>query len=421
MGTYEISQRTHYSKIRIYDLEKDIDIAQENPQLYDEITEDFRKQFLNAEHYFDISFDKIVSVKESFFKDDLKYIFIPDGITKILDCTFANLDIISISLPDSLESIGNRAFLMCRNLISIDIPDSVKKIGNTIFKDCCKLRNVKLPSNIKELPNNTFDNCKSLEKINIPNSMNLIDTSAFMDCISLTDVKLSKNIKTISTAAFYGCKQLTNIDLPEGLQNIGGECFSYCTSLKEIIIPDSVSRINGSTFVGCENLEHVKMSNQLNVLEYGMFDDCTKLNSIFLPDNITKLSSILFNSVKSLNNINIPKNLKEIEGAPFANNSIKSLTFNYDLKELNSNHQKYDLLYNSGINKLVINKFVKIITPNAFCVAGAKITSIDYLGSKEQFEEFKNNNKALFDILPNIKEINFLEKSLAAPEIELLH
>lgn len=65
-----------------------------------------------------------------------------------------------VRLPDTLEEIGEKAFINCVALTEIDIPDSVTKIGIKAFECCEKLKRVKLPSGLKELPLGVFYDCK---------------------------------------------------------------------------------------------------------------------------------------------------------------------------------------------------------------------------------------------------------------------
>lgn len=84
----------------------------------------------------------------------------------------------SITIPNTVKSIGNDAFLMCSGLESITIPSSVNSIGNDAFSDCENLTNINL-GNVVSIGNNAFVRCNSLSSITIPGSVTEIGANAF--------------------------------------------------------------------------------------------------------------------------------------------------------------------------------------------------------------------------------------------------
>lgn len=160
-----------------------------------------------------------------------KYCGLP--VTAIGKNAFYNYSwlLLSVSIPNSVTSIGDAAFASCHTLTSINIPDSVTSIGDYAFTDCT-----------------------SLETIIIPNSVTSIGSSAFSDCSKLTSVTIPNSVTSIDYRAFYNCASLENIIIPDSVTSIGNRAFSDCTSLTSIIIPDSVTSIGSSAFSGCDSL-----------------------------------------------------------------------------------------------------------------------------------------------------------------------
>jgi len=116
----------------------------------------------------------------------------------------------------TVTSIGVDAFLGS-SVTSITIPDSVTSIGVS-----------------------AFENCSSLTEITIPDSVTSIGVSAFGNCSSLTSITIPDSVTKISWMAFYGCSSLTSITIPDNVITLGdndGDVFDGCTKLKSITAP----------------------------------------------------------------------------------------------------------------------------------------------------------------------------------------
>lgn len=227
-------------------------------------------------------------------------------------------NITSISIPDSVISIGPAAFYMCTNLKSIEIPDSVISIGDIAFCGCDNLTSVDIPDSVVSIGKGAFGMCSNLMNIVIPNSVTSMDINAFAGCSSLTDIVLSNSIKEIGGGAFTNCTALTSITIPNSVISIGEYAFYGCTSLMNISLSNSLASISDFTFGNCSSLVSITIPDGVTSIGEEAFSWCENLESVTLPESVTSIGDLAFSWCSCLESINIPKKINHIgEGAFF--------------------------------------------------------------------------------------------------------
>ena len=244
---------------------------------------------------------------------------VPNSVTTIGNKAFSECDsLTSINIPNSVTTIGDWAFASCDSLTSINLPNSVTTIGNWAFEGCNSLTNINIPNSVTTIGNSAFNGCNSLTSINIPNSVTTIGVSAFFDCNSLISINIPNSVTTIENDAFWGCKSLTSINIPNSVTTIGDGAFASCDSLTSMDIPNSVTTIGNSAFRDCHSLTNINIPNSVTTIGDWAFAFCKSLTSINIPNSVTTIGNEAFRACKSLTSINIPNSVTTIGNKAFA-------------------------------------------------------------------------------------------------------
>lgn len=115
---------------------------------------------------------------------------LPEGYNgknySISQYAFYRNDITSVTIPDSVTSIGSNAFYGCTSLTSITIPNTVEKINDYAFYGCTSITSITIENGVTSIGYSAFYNCTGLKSIVIPDSITSIGNHAFYGCSSLT-------------------------------------------------------------------------------------------------------------------------------------------------------------------------------------------------------------------------------------------
>ena len=293
-----------------------------------EATEEDFKYAIEDEYGVKYSRDGKKLLKASSYSLLKKEYVVREGTEVICDDAFEQCySLQSVTIPNSVKSIGDKAFMWCEFLQSVTIPNSVTSIGNEAFSACRSLQSVTIPNSVTSIGDEAFSACVSLQSVTIPNSVKSIGYRAFSDCYSLQCVTIPNSVTKIGDRAFFYCKSLQSVTIPNSVTRIGDEAFGSCKSLQSVTIPNSVTKIGYGTFSWCESLQSVTIPNSVTKIGNGAFGGCKSLQSVTIPNSVRSIGNSAFYSCESLQSVTIPNSVKSIGDGAFEQcKSLQSVT-----------------------------------------------------------------------------------------------
>ena len=347
------------------------------------------------------------------------------SVTSIGVIAFQNCSVTSVTIPNSVTSIGPNAFDQSYKLTSVTIGSGVTSIGEYAFNACIGLTSILIPKSVITIGERAFYRCTALTSIVvesgnpnydsrnncnalietatnsliegcnntvIPDGIVTICEGAFVQCEGLTSMIIPNSVTTIGNRAFEGCYNMTSLTLGNGLETIGDNAFIYCNSLNSITIPASVSSIGGSILGRCPGLEKIQVEN--GNAKYDSRNNCNAIietasntllmgcNHTVIPNSITSIGPGAFGGCTGLTSVTIASGVTSIgEGAFGGCSGLTSIVVEdgntvYDSRNnCNALIETATGLLVAGCNNSVIPDGVKVIGSSAF--SGRKdLTSI---------------------------------------------
>ena len=277
----------------------------------------------------------------------------------------------SITIPNSVTTIGNSALSSCTSLTSITIPNSVTSIREYAFSGCSGLTNIIIPNSVKSIGNFAFKGCASLKELIIEDgesslslgynsySSSYIGQGLFYDCplqtlylgrnlsysstedygyspfyelTKLKSVTIGNSVTSIRSGAFRSCRGLTSITIPNSVTSIGEYAFRSCRGLTSVIIPNGVTSIGDDAFNYCDGLTSITIGNSVTSIGKSAFENCSGLTSVNISDleawckidfnnsysNPLYYAKKLYLNGELLTGLIIPDSIKEIKNYAFS-------------------------------------------------------------------------------------------------------
>lgn len=329
------------------------------------------------------------------------------AVTSIGANTFSNSSLTSVTIPNSVTSIGANAFFWCFSLTNFMIPNGVTNIGDGAFSSCLSLTSVTIPNGVTSIGADVFHGCTNLTNVTIPQSVTSIGNGAFSGCSSLTGVTIPNGVTSIEAHAFDSCSSLTNVAIPNSVTNIGDTAFAACPSLTAITvgalnsvyssmdgvlfnrsqttliqwpggksgsytIPNRVSSIVDWAFYSSSSLTSVTIGNSVtHIGDHAFFT--SSLTSVTIPDSITNIGDAVFFNCPNLTRVTIPNSITSIGGYAFYEcTSLPSITIPESVTSIG----EQAFFWCSSLTNVTIPNRVTSIGDRAFSFC-ARLTAIN--------------------------------------------
>ena len=265
--------------------------------------------------------------------------------------------------------ISNKAFVGCVNLTSITIPNSVTSIGTSVFEGCSGLTSVTIPNSVTSIGTSVFEGCSGLTSVTIPNSVTSIGDSAFADCSGLTSITIPNSVISIGESAFDNCYSIKEVILEDGEVDINlGYSYQYSYRfplffncklesvylgrntiysiapfskneyLKEVTIGNSVTFIGENAFLNCKAISKFNISTSVISIEEQAFSGCSSLSTLDIPTSVTFIGKNAFYDCPQLSIVELPSSVISVKDKAFANCiNLNELTICSSIPEFSSN------------------------------------------------------------------------------------
>ncbi len=252
----------------------------------------------------------------------------PSQLKKIGASTFFSSAIKNITIPASVEEIGDQAFMQCSQLTSItwEAGSALRTIGKQTFSSCSALESVVLPQSIESVGDLAFSDSRALKSVSIegtPTALQSLGEGTFNYCEALESVPTIPAAQTSMGEMFYLCGNLKSVEFAENsqLESIADNAFLK-SGIESIVIPKNVKSIGQSAFESCPNLVSIEFEEG-SVLETigNQAFRYTTLQSITFPDGLKTIGNSAFLETQ-LKEIDIPASVTSIESLAFMNNEV---------------------------------------------------------------------------------------------------
>ena len=349
-------------------------------------------------------------------------------------------DITSITIPNSVTSIEEKAFYGCSNLHSVTIGSGVLSIGSNAFNNPEKviwLTNTpptgyaNAEGKINYVSNNEFTNLHNVyvypylsSKLEVDGIIYVLNpaerTCDAIDCaynstaekinigetISYRNIEMT--VKTVMPYACYGNSYIKEVEISNN-GDIKEQAFYNCDNLQTVTVSNN-GNIGEQAFYDCNNIKSVEITNVINI-ESNAFEGCSNLPKIIIPNSVESIGAYSFKGCTALNNVTLGENVTTINDNTFENcSSLPEITIPATVTTIANNVFKgcsklADVIIANSTNELSLGS-----NGSSPMFADCPLDSV-YVGAKLRYNTSPfYNNKSLRTIVFADKETNIYER-----------
>lgn len=366
----------------------------------------------------DLSEAKIVKGGGTYYEDQINKKYYGTKDNEISDYMFYQLpNIVSLTLPNEIETIGRYGVLDCANLVKVTVGPNVKSINYGAFKNCKKLVQVNFPDALESIGEEAFWNCESLKELKFGQNLKTIDKRAFCCNTSLTDVTCGPSLVSTGEKVFGLCSSLRNVDLSQTqLKGIEKETFYECENLQEVKLPNTLEYIGYQAFYYA-GMPHITLPESLKSIGNCAFWGAKRLVDIVVPNSVTEMGLYAFNACSSLESFTFGTGMTEIPKSCFSIcNNLREITITDNIVKIGENAfqectnlKKVNFSPNtttigrwafasSGLEEIVLPNTITEVGDNAFSFA-PNLRKVTLSSGMTQL------NRGLFEKSPVLEEV----------------
>ena len=229
-------------------------------------------------------------------------------VVRIAESAFAQQNVTSVTLPNSVIELGERCFWNCNWLKTVTLSEGITELPDYCFDSCYRFESIIIPENVTKLGKSCFESCQELESIILPSNITELGESCF-SYSNLKSITIPEGVTELPVNLFNLCSNLTSVTLPNSITKIGDKCFIYCDNLESITLPSNITELGESCFSGCRQLKSILLPNSITVLRSLSFENCASLLSVTCQwDNLDGITAAAdaFDGIFSEAKLNVP-------------------------------------------------------------------------------------------------------------------